>query len=147
VDVEDCGWGGKFPGRKEGELVSEGVEGEDEGFWNNFRMSILPGFAGTDVDDEVVDAVETEVEEEAWLDGGFVEDETDDFPFIWLGVAGTEPKDFTPSDDALIAGVAAGEEDIGAEASSMDPKDTTEPVFVAPTLLRGILTPSFIGIP
>lgn len=63
-----------------------------------------------------------------------------------------------------MAGVAAGEEDIGAEASSMDPKETTEPgkvqrmsnvqkkkshcvpVFVAPTL-RGILTPSFMGIP
>lgn len=26
-----------------------------------------------------------------------------------------------------MAGVAAGEEDIGAEASSMDPKETTEP--------------------
>lgn len=131
-------------------MVSEGdweVEGKDEGFWNNFRMSILPGFAGADVDDEVVEAAETEFEEEVWLKGGFVEDEKEDFPFIWLGVAGTEPNDFTLSAEALMAGVAAGDEEIGAEASSMDPKDTTEPVFVAPTLLRGILTPSFIGIP
>jgi len=121
------------------------VGDEEEGFMKNFRISIF-GFAGADEADDV-DAPEMEVEEEAWLNGGFVEDETDDFPFIWLTVAGTEPNVFTPSADDLMAGVAAGEEDMGAEASSMDPKETTEPVFVAPTLLRGILTPSFIGIP
>ena len=38
---------------------------------------------------------------------------------------GTVPKDLTPSD--LIDGAAAGDEDIGAEASSIDPKVTAEP--------------------
>lgn len=40
-------------------------------------------------------------------------------------LAGTVPKDLTPSD--LIDGAAAGDEDIGAEVSSIDPKVTAEP--------------------
>lgn len=60
-------------------------------------------------------------------------------------VAGTEPKDFTPSD--LMAGVAAGDDEMGAETSSIEPKVTAEPCFTAPTLLRGMLTPSFMGTP
>ena len=40
-------------------------------------------------------------------------------------VAGRDPKDLMPS--GLIVGTAAGEEDIGAEVSSMDPKVTDEP--------------------
>jgi len=40
-------------------------------------------------------------------------------------LAGTVPKVFTPSD--LIDGAAAGDEDIDAEASSIDPKVTAEP--------------------
>ena len=43
-------------------------------------------------------------------------------PFVF---AGTEPKDLIPS--GFIVGTAAGEEDMGAEASSMDPKVTDEP--------------------
>lgn len=43
-------------------------------------MSILPGFAGAEVDD--VDAPDVDVEEETWLNGGFVDEETEDFPFI-----------------------------------------------------------------
>ena len=39
--------------------------------------------------------------------------------------AGTVPKDLTPSD--LIDGAAVGDEDIGAETSSIDPKVTGEP--------------------
>jgi hypothetical protein len=129
----------------EGEDVSGDADADEEAVMKNLRTSTLVA-AFEDADDDV-DAPEIEADDEAWLNGGFVEAETDDFPFIWLTVAGTEPKDFTPSAEALIAGVDAGEEDIGAEASSMDPKETAEPVFVAPTLLRGILTPSFIGIP
>lgn len=56
------------------------------------------------------------------------------------------PKDLTPSED-LIDGAAAGEEEMGAESSSIDPNVTAEPCFAAPTLLRGTVTPSFIGTP
>ena len=76
------------------------------------------------------------------------------------------PKDFTPSD--LMGGAVAGEEEMGAETSSIDPNVTAEPervkevgisglkwesirmhgpCFAAPTLFRGTLTPSFIGTP
>lgn len=86
-----------------------------------------------------------------------------DLPFTLL-FAGTVPKDLTPSD--FTAGAEAGEEDMGAPVSSIDPKDTAEPFadasmefqkrgysgsrspcFTAPTVLRGTLTPSFMGIP
>ena len=40
-------------------------------------------------------------------------------------VAGNVPNDLIPS--GLIVGTAAGDEDMGAEASSMDPKVTDEP--------------------
>ena len=68
-----------------------------------------------------------------------------------------------------MGGAAAGEDDIGAEASSIDPNVTTEPgkerknsicnqkrgetmnkpcfKAAAPTLPRGILTPSLMGTP
>jgi hypothetical protein len=62
-----------------------------------------------------------------------------------LVVAGTEPNDFTPSD--LMAGVAAGDDEMGAEASSIEPNVTAEPCFTAPTLFLGMLTPSFMGTP
>ncbi len=57
-------------------------------------------------------------------DPGFAMD-TDDLPFTWLTVAGTVPNVLTPSD--FIGGVAAGDDDIGAETSSIDPKDTAGP--------------------
>ncbi len=94
-------------------------------------------------------------------DPGFAMD-TDDLPFTWLTVAGTVPNILTPSD--FIGGMAAGDDDIDAETSSIDPKDTAgpgiatvsrareeaecdSPCFVAPTLFRGMLTPSLICIP
>lgn len=49
--------------------------------------------------------------------------------------------------EVTVGGAAAGWDDIDADASSIDPNETAEPVFAALTLLRGILTPSFIGIP
>ena len=42
--------------------------------------------------------------------------------------AGTVPKDLIPS--GLMTGTEAGEDDIGAEASSIDPKVTDEPGIV-----------------
>ena len=48
------------------------------------------------------------------------------FPLTWPVATGTDPKVFTPSD--LGGGPAAGDEDIGAETSSIDPKVTAEPV-------------------
>lgn len=65
-------------------------------------------------------------EEDEAVGGGTTEvlEDIDAFPLTWP-VAGTDPKDFTASD--LIAGVAAGDEDIGAETSSIDPKVTAEP--------------------
>lgn len=46
-----------------------------------------------------------------------------------------------------MGGAGVGEDDIGADASSIDPNVTTEPCFAAPTLLRGMLTPSLMGTP
>lgn len=77
----------------------------------------------------VVDADEEAV-------GGTTEalDEIEALPLTWpvgpfwaagVAAAGTDPKDFTPSD--LRAGAAAGDEDIGADTSSIDPKVTAEP--------------------
>jgi hypothetical protein len=49
--------------------------------------------------------------------------EAEVLPFTWLeDVAGTDPKDFTTS--VFTAGMAAGDEDNGAEASSIDPNTT-----------------------
>ncbi len=81
-------------------------------------------------------------------DPGFAMD-TDDLPFAWLTVAGTVPDILTPSD--FIGGVAAGDDDTGAETSSINLRDTAgpgvatfnharegagcdSPCFVAPTL-------------
>ena len=47
-------------------------------------------------------------------------------PFVLA--AGTVPKDLIPS--GLMTGTEAGEDDIGAEASSIDPKVTDEPGIV-----------------
>lgn len=71
-------------------------------------------------------------------------DEMEDLPLAWPVVAGTDPKDFTSD---LMGGAAEGDEDMGAETSSMDPKVTADPCLTAPTVPRGTLTPSFIGTP
>lgn len=57
-------------------------------------------------------------------------DDMEAFPFTWpiLVAAGTDPKVLTPSD--LMGGVAAGEEDMGAETSSIDQKVTGEPIVM-----------------
>jgi hypothetical protein len=133
-------------------------EGAEEEPWNNLAISALPGFVGaaadkdvTSVEDDDVILEDVEVDEEtgrAWsFEGPAVETEAGGLPLTWVdGVAGTDPKDFTLS--VLTTGVAAGEDDKGGEASSMEPKVTTEPCLTEPTLLRGTLTPeSFIGTP
>lgn len=78
------------------------------------------GFEGDGVADGGVG-----VDVEAPLGGRFKEGfEMDALPFT-CPVAGTDPNDLTPSD--FTAGVEAGEEDMGAETSSIDPKVTGEP--------------------
>lgn len=137
----------------EGEDVSEddGWE-DDEGFWKSFAMSALVGFGVDAVD---VAAVEGGVLEFEGVDdtvglGDCFDDPVADaeagvLPFTWLeDVAGTDPKDFTTS--VFTAGMAAGDEDNGAEASSIDP-NTTDPGRTDPTLFRGTETPSFTDTP
>ena len=85
-----------------------------------------------------------------------------EFPLRRALSAGTEPNDLTPS--CFMGGAGAGEEEIGAETSSMEPKVTADAVredekrerekrrnmpclLTAETLLREMLTPSFMGTP
>ena len=118
----------------DGEDVSEWfVDGADVGIWNIFLMSIM-GLAGVDVAAAAPTGGLVEDDEEA---AGGTTDALDDMealPLTWpegpfwpagVAAAGTDPKDFTPSD--LRAGAAAGDEDIGADTSSIDPKVTAEP--------------------
>jgi len=98
-----------------------------------------PGVDGGGVDgvDEDEDPTETT---EGLVDIG-------DFPFTGA-TAGTVPNDLTPSD--FIGGTEAGDEDIGAAASSIEPKVTPELLLAAPTLLLLVLlmlTPSLMGMP
>ena len=110
----------------------EGDEGaSDVLFWNRLLTSNLACF---DVDDAAVEedaAVEDDdavvEDEDAAADGGVpVENDVVReciLPFV--AAAGTLPKDLIPS--GLIVGTDAGEDEIGAEASSIDPKVTDEP--------------------
>lgn len=71
------------------------------------------------------------------------------FPFTILDVGavvtGREPNVLTLS--CLTTGVAVGEDETGAEASSIEPKFKEDPCLTEPTLFRGTLTPSFTGTP
>ena len=116
----------------EGEDVSEdGCDDEDEGFWKSFAISALPivGLGVEDIDVAVFEVVleldgdSTEGLEGCCFDDPVADAETGVLPFTWLeDVAGKVPKDFMASD--FMAGVEAGDEDNGAEASSIDPKTT-----------------------
>ena len=57
------------------------------------------------------------------------DDDIDGFPLMWVdvvaGAAGTVPKDFTTL--SFMGFGAAGDDDIGADASSIEPKVTDEP--------------------
>lgn len=129
-----CCWDGSGAGRRDGDWVSEVDAAGADGLWNNFLMSgfcnlgpeeVVEGVADVEVDavrpgEEVVDGVATEgpAERDADIDG---------FPLMWVDVvaAGTLPKDFTTL--SLMGFGAAGDEDIGADASSIEPKVTEEP--------------------
>ena len=85
--------------------------------------------AGAELEPDV-DGPEGAVEEldvEAAAEGGVpMENEVVRvWPLPFEVAAGTDPNDFIPS--PLIVGTAAGEEEIGADASSIDPKVTDEP--------------------
>lgn len=138
----------------EGEDVSEGDwEDDDEGFWKSFVMSALDGLDVDAVDAAAVEdsALELEGVEDMEGRGDCFDDpvadvEAEVLPFTWLGdVAGTDPKDFTTS--VFTAGMAAGDEDNGAEASSIDPNTTDAGRTTDPTLFRGTETPSFTDTP
>jgi hypothetical protein len=89
--------------------------------------------------DEVVDVDVDVVDVADGLDGVV------DRPFTWPLAVGAGEEGFAPSD--LIGCEAAGDEEIVAEGSSIDPNVTAEPCFTVPTLLLGMLTASFTGIP
>lgn len=90
------------------------VEGCEDGFWKNLCMSIF-GFEGVAAGTDTA-GVEGEGPA-AWRE------DNEAFPLRW--VLGTVPKDLTPSD--LTGGAEAGEEEIGAETSSIEPNVTGEP--------------------
>ena len=109
----------------EGDCVSagEGADGAGE-LWKSFAMSFLSSFAGgADDDDGVADeddvaVVDADAVDTAGRDGCV------GLPLLLA--AGTVPNDFTIV-SLSVGGAAAGEEEIGAEASSIDPKVTAEP--------------------
>ena len=106
--------------RIEGDDVSEG--GFEEGFWNIFFMSIL-GFRGV-ADDMTNDPAAVEVEAVGGTTDGL--EDTDGFSMTRYVATGTDPKVLMLSD--LVGRTVAGDEDIGAETSSIDPKFTAEPI-------------------
>ena len=130
-------------GRGEEREVGE-AESDEGADWNNAGISLLSSLGG------VGDAAGGEGPRE-----DFVE-----LPLRRASSAGTEPNDLTSS---CFMGAGAGEEEMGAETSSMEPKVTAEavredeemkrekrrnvPCLTAGTLLRGMLTPSFMGTP
>jgi len=85
----------------------------------------------------------------------------DDLADLPLISAGTEPNDLTPS--CFTENTGAGEKEIGAETSSIEPKVIADavkedeegelertrnmPCLTAGTQLREMLTPSFMGTP
>jgi hypothetical protein len=113
----------------EGEEVSEdGCEDDEEGFWKSFAISALLivglGVEAVDVAGFEVVVLEFEGDDREGRAGCFDDPVADVvFPFTWFeDVAGTVPKDFITS--VFTAGVEAGEEDNGAEASSIEPNIT-----------------------
>jgi len=113
----------------EGEEVSEdGCEDNEEGFWKSIAISALLivglGVGAVDVAGFAAVVLEFEGDDREGLAGCF-DDLVADlvFPFTWFeDAAGTVPKNFITS--LFTAGVEAGEEDNGAEASSIKPKIT-----------------------
>ena len=101
-------------------MISGGgaVDGAEDP-WKSFLTSTFT-FAGV----AAGGGVEAEAGAEAPLEEGTRDIEG--LPFTWPGpaVAGTDPNDLTFS--VLTTGALAGEEDMGAESSSIDPNVTAE---------------------
>jgi hypothetical protein len=116
--------------------VAEEMEGEGEAELD-FAMRGTGALVATGEDADGLDCFDEDASVDA-NDGGL--------PFTGELAAGTDPNDLTTFSD-LIGGAVAGDEDIGAATSSIEPKVTAEPCFAAPTLLRGMLTPSFMDTP
>lgn len=77
-------------------------------------------------------------------DGTEVTEDIDDLPLVsCAGDTGTDPKVLGTS--GFMDGTAAGEEEMGADGSSIEPNVTEDPCFTDPTLFRGMLTPSLNG--
>lgn len=124
--MDEAGWADGRPEEcREGEGVSEGcVEVTDDGFWKSFAMSGFASLVAEDIDtagegaDELVAGVGTAT------DG---RDKRAGLPFTWVSClsASIEPNDLTTSD--LMEGAVAGDDDMDAEISSIEPNVTAEP--------------------
>lgn len=127
----------------------DGVElGVDAGAVDDVVADVVDdGLAVADGDDDIDGAIAE------GRDEGFDEPadgpEAGVFPFMIVDVVavvtGREPNVLTLS--CLTTGVAVGEDETGAEASSIEPKFKEDPCLTEPTLFRGTLTPSFTGTP
>lgn len=108
-----------FALRREGDCDSEGEGAGAEELWKSFAMSFLSSLVGgaavVGVADDEADGVDAIAVDTAGRDS---------LPLLLA--AGTVPKDFTIV-SFNVGGGAAGDEEIGAEASSIDPKVTAEP--------------------
>jgi hypothetical protein len=102
----------------------DGADDEDED-WNILRTSalLILGFSPATCFVAPVDAVTGGVVD-VGVDG--LDDVAAALPFVWLLLAAIEPKVLTPF--VFKVGTEAGEEETGAETSSMDPKVTGEPL-------------------
>ncbi len=110
-------------------------------FWKRLFTSNFGAALGVDEDPDTDGAVDEDVDAEevdgavddddeadgaAAVDGGIpVENEVVRECILPFGFAGTEPNDLIRS--GFIVGAGAGEDEMGAEASSMDPKVTDDP--------------------
>jgi hypothetical protein len=119
---------------------------EDEGFWNILRMSFLSSLGALEAGGGVGLADDDDAAAPAVEPAGATDDEALVVP---LGCcAGTDPNDLTTSDftEAAVGGETAGDgdEEMGAEASLMDPNVTGVAVVFT---VRGTATPSFTETP
>lgn len=126
-------------GRVDGEDDMEAEGPSELLFWKRLLTSNLGRFGvedevdvdGVAEEEAVVDDVDGAVEDVDAADaaeGGVpVENEiVREWCFPFEVAAGTDPNDLIPS--GLMVGTVAGDDDMGADASSMDPKVTDDPV-------------------
>lgn len=109
-------------------------------------MPFLSSF-GAELEWDTVDGADEGVAEDGELDdiidaGRLVTTDLFADPF-WS--ATMDPKDLTFS--AFTGGADAGDDEMGAAASSMEPKVTAEVCLTAGMVFRGTVTPSFMETP